>query len=448
MTHKALIATCLIMIWILTGLGPLAWGVKAQDSAHVHIDPPTIAAESAFAFDYDTGHILIDQQADEVRPIASMTKMLSAYIILEAIEAGELSWEDEVMASHHAAVISQTPGLSNVPLIEGETYRVKELMEALAIFSANSATIALAEHYAGTEANFVQLMTDQLHAWGIEDYKLINSSGLNNGWIPQDYWYPDSVLEDENYMSARAISQVAYHLITDYPIYLEFASIPQKYFRQGQAEETLMINYNGMLPGLDYYRPGVSGIKTGTTRASGACLAFSAAQDGRRIVGVVMAAGDGIDNKSQRYEATNQVLDYGFDYFTNQTVSLDQIVDQPALAVRYGDQEDLAVYSDDAYVLTLPVDLDPATLDYQVDLHPNHSDQVLAPIHLGESLGYVHLPTLPSFYQDEHVVSYELKAAEDISELSPLEKIGQTTSRLIQGIYSRAFHCLQSLLSA
>lgn len=437
MTVKSIFSKLSLIFMVGVFFIPFSWSAHAQ--ADLQQAAPEIQAEAAFAFDYDTGAIFIDQNADELRPIASMTKMITAYEVLQAIEEGKLKWDDPVTASPHAAQISQLPGLSNVPLIEGKKYSVRELMEAQAIYSANAASIALAEHLAGTEADFVHMMRQQVESWGITDYQIINASGLNNALIPEKYWYAESTVEDENYMSARDMAKVAYHLLTDYPVYLDLASISEKVFRPGDEEETPMVNYNWLLEGLPFERPGVSGIKTGTTEAAGACLAFSAHEDDRRLIGLVMGAGDGIENKSQRFEASNQVLDYGFNGLEKKDVHLSDILASNQLPIRYGQQDYIQLYSDEHYVLSVMAEN--PQFNYEIEWDPtyrNEQGDFLAPIQKWQVIGRLTLtPGFDSFYQsaeEEQSFSYDIKAAESVGELDKVDRWMQDAQRFFEAL--------------
>jgi len=139
-----------------------------------------IAAESALVVDIDTGQVLLDQNTDQINEIASLTKMITQYIVFQEIEGGNLSWDDPVEISAYAGELSTQPGLANVPLQEGNSYTVEELFDAMSIYSANAATVALAEHIGGSEPVFVDRMRDLLESWGIDSPQIYNASGLNN----------------------------------------------------------------------------------------------------------------------------------------------------------------------------------------------------------------------------------------------------------------------------
>ena len=140
------------------------------------VDTLNINASAAILIDFETGKVLYDKNADTLLPVASMTKMMTEYLLLEAIHEGKLAWDDEYEVSEVVYHISQQyPALSNVPLRRDGVYSVRELYEAMAIYSANGATIALAEMVAGSETNFVRMMNEKAGELGLEDYEFINS---------------------------------------------------------------------------------------------------------------------------------------------------------------------------------------------------------------------------------------------------------------------------------
>ena len=139
-----------------------------------------INVAGAILIDADSGKILYEQDADVPLGIASMTKMMTEYILFEAIEEGKITWDQEYRVNDYTYKISQDRSLSNVPLRADGTYTIRELYEATAIYSANAATIAIAESIAGTETEFLKLMNAKAEELGLKDYKFVNTTGLNN----------------------------------------------------------------------------------------------------------------------------------------------------------------------------------------------------------------------------------------------------------------------------
>ena len=171
-----------------------------------------LLVDGAILIDADTGKILYEQNADTALGIASMTKMMTEYLLFEAIEKGQVTWDQQYSVTDYTYKISQDRRLSNVPLRQDGTYTIKELYEAMAIYSANAATIAIAETIAGTETEFVNMMNKKAEEIGLEGYKFVNSTGLNNadlqGMHPQG-----TGPKDENVMPAKSVAKLAYPFV-------------------------------------------------------------------------------------------------------------------------------------------------------------------------------------------------------------------------------------------
>lgn len=301
--------TLVMAFSLLPGIG----AVKAEDVLSINGD-------AAILVEAETGKVLYSKDADKVLGIASMTKIMTEYLLLEAIEEGRVTWDQEYAVSEYVWKVSQDTALSNVPLRRDGTYNIKELYEAMSIYSANGATIAIAETIAGSETNFVKMMNEKAEELGLKDYKFVNSTGLNNrdlkGTIPAGN--PD----EENVMSARATAKLASALINEYPEILETTSIPEKVFREGTDDRIEMENWNWMLPDLVYGYEGVDGLKTGTTDFAGYCFTGTALRDGTRYITVVMNAkdDDGSASYKSRFDETKKMLDYGFANFSEEEI--------------------------------------------------------------------------------------------------------------------------------
>lgn len=296
-------------------------------------ETPDIAADASITVDYDTGQILQGEAIDEPLGIASMSKMLVEYIVHEEVEGGNLDWDTEITVSDYAYNISQDLLLSNVQLLSGETYSLKELYDAMAIYSANGATIAIAEHIEGSEPDFVDRMNELVESFGIADATLVNSTGLNNEDL-QGQIYPGSSETDENTMSARSAAIISDRLLKDYPEILEVASIPQQTFRP-DTDNISMLNWNWMLEGLSQERPGVDGLKTGTTNFAGTTFAGTATENDRRLITVVLNAGEDLQT---RFVETDRMMDFGFDNWeqANVTDQWAEVYEYEPLAVTNG----------------------------------------------------------------------------------------------------------------
>lgn len=283
-------------------------------------DDFTVGAKAAFAIEADTGKILYNQNGDEPLGIASITKLLSMYLVREKIEEGSLNWEDRVNVSEYAVNLSNEPEFSNVPLHAGSTYSVKELYHASLIESANAAVVALAEHISGSEHAFIELMRKQLEKWGITDATIVTSSGLSNGDIGEANSYPGYPAEQENTMSAKDVAIMSDHFIKDYPDVLDVTKITTEVFAPGTPSEMEMVNWNYMLPDHLNYKEGVDGLKTGTTDFAGACFAGTMVKNGVRVITVVLKADNAENDAGARYTQTSNLMDYCYNNWSQQEI--------------------------------------------------------------------------------------------------------------------------------
>ncbi|PQQ47416.1 D-alanyl-D-alanine carboxypeptidase family protein [Bacillus thuringiensis] len=269
-----------------------------------------VEAGSAILIEANSGKILYQKNADESLAIASMTKMMSEYLVHEAVDKGKLKWDQKVKISEYAHKISQDRSLSNVPLENGGSYTVKELYEAMVIYSANGATIALAEAIAGKEVDFVKMMNDKSKEFEMKNYKFVNSTGLTNYDLKGQQ--PEGTTSDEkNNMSARDCAILAQRLIQDFPKILETAKISKKTFQNGGKYSIDMVNFNWMLKGLIKQYEGVDGLKTGNTLEAGDCFTGTVERNGMRLISVVIKT----NSHTARFDETKKLYDYGFANF-------------------------------------------------------------------------------------------------------------------------------------
>lgn len=300
------IAILLISLFVISTFLP--YSAKAAG-----IDPLNITGKSAVLIDAQSGKVLYQKNPDTPLHPASMTKMMTEYLTLEAIKEGKINWDQKTGISEYVFKVSQNRSLSNVYLRRDHQYSVRELYESMVIYSANGSSIALAELIAGSETNFVKMMNEKASKLGLKDYKFVNCTGLNNsdlfGSHPQG-----TAANEENVMSARATATLAYYLLRDFPEVLKTSSIPVKVFREGTSDQIRMDNWNWMVPGTMYgvydYQ-GVDGIKTGSTDLGGFSFTSTAKRNDTRLISVVMKT----DSYAARFGETKKMLDYGFSNF-------------------------------------------------------------------------------------------------------------------------------------
>ena len=266
-------------------------------------DDFNVSAKHAIAVEATTGKILYEKDATTPDGIASITKILTVYLVYKEIHEKKLNWHTKVKISDYAYDLTANSDASNVPM-EAREYTVEQLVNAAMVASANSAAIALAEKIGGTESKFVDMMKSQLKEWGITDATIVNASGLNNSYLGNNT-YPGSSSTAENLMSAQDIAIIAQHLTTEYPDILKITSQ-----RTADFAGTSMSTYNYMLSGMPYERSGVDGLKTGTTDLAGACFVATSKENGMPIISVVMNADGWKDDEYARFKATNDLLNH------------------------------------------------------------------------------------------------------------------------------------------
>lgn len=266
---------------------------------------------SAILVEASSGKILFKLNEDVPYAPASMTKMMTEYIVLESIKQNKIKWDDKVSASEYAAFLGK-PGGSSVLLAEGDVHTIKELYEAMAIYSANDATVLLAEKIAGSEANFVKIMNDKAQKFGMKNTHFATCTGFPLDELGE--FAPPSTKGD-NKMSARDAAILAKELITTYPEVLETTSIPKKVFRENTPNPLLMANWNWMLKSLIVEYEGVDGLKTGHTDEAKYCFTGTAKRNNMRLISVVMGA----DSELHRFSETKKLLNYGFSTYSMKT---------------------------------------------------------------------------------------------------------------------------------
>lgn len=276
---------------------------------------PDIAAKAGIAVDAQTGQVLYTKNSNQVLPIASMSKLLSIYLILKSIHEGKLRWNQQVPISKTLAKISKNKELTNVALSADRTYTVRELYKASLIYSANAAVMALGIAQAGSSKAFVDEMRTQVKTWGIKDAKLYNAAGLTESLVGTEA-YPNTDKNAENEMSAKDMAVVASKLIQDYPEVLETTKQTNSWFAKGTVDAVKMTTHNNLLPKMSQAMQGyqVDGLKTGTSDEAKACFTGTVNKNGHRVITVVMGASEKKDGKA-RFTTTKTIMKYVYTQF-------------------------------------------------------------------------------------------------------------------------------------
>lgn len=376
-----------------------------------------VKAESTILVDVETGKILYAKNPDKPLPPASMTKIMTEYLVWEAIETGEISWDSTTQISDYVYDISANNEFSGIGLRKDVDYTVRSLYEAMAIYSDNAATIALAEVVAGSESEFVKLMNEKGEEMGLPDFKYVNSTGLNNKSLGDNY--PEGTKpDDNNLISARSIAILAYNLVTEYPEALEISSMTETKF---DGEE--IRNWNWMLPHdasflKPYFYEGVDGLKTGNTTEAGYSFTGTASRNGERLISVVMKT----KSEDARFKETAKLFDYGFSKFEKVELFPKgyQLKEQTTLPVAKGKDKQVGIALKEAIVLPIKKgDEDKYQIKYKYDEKLlNEDGELSAPIKKGEKVGVAEL----TFDEDYGYLFENSEKTVDIVTTEAIEK--------------------------
>lgn len=386
---KVMIALVAAVTFTTTGLGIAGANIQAQAAT-----TPSISAKAAIAVDAETGQILYDKNSTKPMAIASMTKMLSTYLVLKAIHEGKLSWNQKISVSKAVAKMSQNKTYANVPLLSTKTYSVRQLYNATEIYSANAAITALGDAVAGSPHKFVDQMKKTAKSWGITDATIINACGLTNKEVGSTIGYSNVSGSTENMMSAQDIATVAQKLLSTYPEVLKTSSIAHAWFEKGTSSATKMDNRNYMLKGLvkHYSALPVDGLKTGTsTKAGNAFTGTVKFSNGNRIITVVLHAGPASDNGTERFTQTAQIMSYVYHNYTTTTINKAASV-KGVKAVDVQDGKALTsklVSNSSSTKIYLPTGTDASQLTGKVSLKKSATTdgKLQAPVKTGKTVG-------------------------------------------------------------
>lgn len=357
----------------------------------VHADESfKVNAKAAFAIDAESGKILYDQDGEKPMGIASITKIIGLYIVLEQVKEGKLSWDEKVSISDYAEKLSVVPDLSNVPLHKENSYTVKELFDSAFIQSANASIVALAEKVSGSETKFLELIKKQLKDWAITDATIVNASGLNNSYLGENR--PEGTSEtEENQMSAKDVATIARRLILDFPEVLKVTSTTTEMFGENTQSPVEMVNWNWMLPGFVSYKEGVDGLKTGTTEFAGACFVGTINKNGQRIITVVLNADDHATNPSARFNETDRLMDYCYDNWSVKELGKANasIPSLKKITVKDGKETSVPVALKNPVKVWVKNGMDSGKLAITptIDKKTVTDDQIVAPVNQGTKVG-------------------------------------------------------------
>ena len=350
----------------------------------------SINAKAAILIEYNTGKVLYEMNPDEKLAPASITKVMSLILVMEAIEEGKISLDTKVTASEHAASL----GGSQIWLEPGEVMTIDELLKATVIASANDATVALAEAVAGSEESFVAMMNEKARALGLENTNFVNSYGLD---------------ADGHLTTAHDVAIMSAELIK-HPLIREYSSIRMDSLRGGESE---LVNTNKLIR----YYDGCFGLKTGTTGKAGSCLTATAERNGLTLIAVVLGA----PNSNDRFSGTQKLLDYGFANYSFVNVEPDTQGIR-TIPVKKGVEKSVMPTATENLPLLLKKG-DEKKITQSISLN----EELTAPIRKGDVVGYVHV-----YLENEEIGVIEIIASNDVEKLT----FFVCFSRLVKGLFT------------
>ena len=312
-----------------------------------------VAGKGAVLMDGATGTVLYEKNAHEKLAPASVTKVMTMLLIMEAIDSGRIGWSDMVTASESAAA----KGGSQIFLKAGESMSVTDMLKSIAVSSANDAACAMAEHIAGSEEAFVGLMNRRAGELGMEDTHFVNCTGLDDDPNAKDHL-----------TSAYDIALMSRELLVKHPDIQKFTTIWMDTIRDGAFG---LSNTNKL---VRFYN-GCTGLKTGYTSSAGHCLSASAERDGLSLIAVVLGA----ESSQERFQACKQLLDYGF---ANFALVKPELTGENTVAVKLGTEKT---------VTAVPSELPQLLIDKgqrgDVNIRIELEEEVTAPVSRGQKLG-------------------------------------------------------------
>mgnify|MGYP001025356995 FL=1 len=343
-----------------------------------HAAPAQVSAPSAILMEKTTGKVLYEQDAAVQYEPASVTKVMTLLLVMEAIDSGSLSWDDMVTASTHAISM----GGSQVWLKENEQMTVRDMVKAVTVVSANDCAVALAEHLAGSEAAFVDRMNQRAAELGMEHTNFVNCTGLP---------------APGHLTCAYDIALMSRELILNHPAIREYTTIWMDTLRDGAFQ---LSNTNRLI----FYYEGATGLKTGFTDTALYCLSATAERDGMELIAVVMHA----PTSNDRFESCKALLNYGFASYAITPVYPDQAI--PPVPVLLGVQDTVQpVPARECSILLEKSKTGAVTTQMEL------TDQVEAPVEAGQKLG-----RLKVLVDGEQVDAIDLVAPQEVPRMSLL----------------------------
>lgn len=361
-------------------------GIAQADELPMKAEAPiTLTSPSAILCEASTGQVIFEKNADERRPVASVNKVMTILLTLEAVDEGRVSLEDQVTVSPRAASM----GGSQAFLDAGERYKLSELLKTVIVASANDSAVALAEHLAGTEESFVRLMNTRAEELGLTNTHYANCTGLP---------------AQEHYTTARDVAKLSAQLDL-HPIYYRYSTIWMDEIKHRGGRVTSLTNTNRLIR----FYPGCDGYKTGSTNEARYCVSATAKKEGMRLIAVVLGTPAG----QTRFDEARAMLEYGFANVQLVTpIAQGQALDM-TVPVRLGGRDEVSVLSGGTCSL-----LERRGEKNALSLEAALVEKVNAPVYAGDVLGEIRVKR-----GDEVVAVVPAVAGEDVQLLGMVDAL-------------------------
>lgn len=398
------------------------------------MDTLGLQVRSAVLMEPTTGQVLLSLNSDNALPPASMTKMMTEYIVQHEIKQGNLSWDTVVTVQDNAA----SSGGSKIFLAQGDQHTVEELYIAMAVGSANDAAVALAEYIAGSEEEFVKIMNENAKRMGMKTAHFINATGLPRSLMPEKY---RPATEEETVMSAMDTAKLVKFIVEEHPEFSKYTTIQSYKFRERDKDP--IVNLNWMLEAnkdvtnfRSFAYEGLDGMKTGFTEEALNTFAGTAERDGMRLISVVMGA----ETKASRFTETRKLLDYGFNNFEiKKVVDANTVVEGvETVEVKKGKDKKVKLVTNKDVSFMLPKGSDGSNVKFEAKLD---NTSLTAPVKKGTKVG-----TVTYSYEIEGMKNVQ-KATVDLVTYEDTEKAGwfKLFLRAIQQFFVDLFESIKNL---
>ncbi|WP_226666954.1 D-alanyl-D-alanine carboxypeptidase family protein [Metabacillus litoralis] len=369
------IISCLTLIAMLVSVTPMA--LAKEDSKTVELADK---AKSAVLIERDTGTILYDKNSDEKLPPASMTKIMTMLLIMEALDKNQIKWDEKVRTSEYAASM----GGSQIFLEPGEEMTVEQMLKGIAIGSGNDASVAMAEKIAGSAEEFVNMMNKKVEELGLKNTQFKNPTGLP---------------EPDHFSSAHDMALMAKELLK-YEEITNFTGKYEDYLREGTEEKFWLVNTNRLVK----FYPGVDGVKTGFTNEAKYCLTATAKKDNMRVIAVVFGA----DTPKDRNAQVTKMLDYAFSqYQTHPLFKKDELLTK--VRVSKGSEKEVNLMTSEPISVLTKKGEKVDDVKQEIVL----KEDVQAPVKKGDELGSLQLVK-----EDKVIAESKIVAEKDVKEAS------------------------------